>query len=198
MDIKTTLPPRTNTERYQIIDDTLPHTLPAITREEATRANQLLCRHFGKKRLGPVTMQNDVPTGRTRVCWLSPKPTDGSNHFKGWGRLIHDVSHRIFRRRHPSFRPHDGGHSTLEREIAEYVIAHGWLEGALRPRPAPALKKLTSDERRALLLRRTQASLARWQAKSRRAQNAIKKLRRRETALARHLASRALVSPLLG
>ena len=185
MDVKTTeLKKRINTERYQSIDDTLPDTLPAITREEADRANRLLCKHFGRKSLGPVTMLADVYPGRTRVCWLSPKPTHGSNHFKGWGRLIHDISHRIFRRRHPHFRPHDGGHATLEREIAQYVVTRGWLEGKLKSRAAP-LKKLSADERRALLLQRTQANLARWQAKSRRAENAIKKLKRKAAALVR-------------
>jgi hypothetical protein len=184
MDIKRAEPQRLNTERYQSIDDTLPAMLPAITREEATRANRLLCKHFGKKCLGPVTMLNDVSAARTRACWLSPAPTRGSNHFKGWGRLIHDVSHRIFRRRHPSFRPHDGGHVTLEREIARYVVARGWLEGKLKPRIAH-VKKLTADERRALLLQRTRASLDRWQMKCRRAENAIKKLKRKEAALVR-------------
>ena len=38
----------TNTGLYQSVDDALPQVLPAITREEAQRANELLCRHFGK------------------------------------------------------------------------------------------------------------------------------------------------------
>lgn len=170
----------TNTDRYQQVDDTLPATLPAITRDEATKAAHLICKKFGKKSLGPVTMTFNVTPYATRRCWLSPQPTRGSNHDKGWGRLIHDMSHWIFHKRHPHFRSHDGGHSTLEREIAEYVVAAGWLDGKLKP----AVKtKPTID----IKLQRIEANITRWESKHRRAMNALKKLKRKHAALTRRL-----------
>jgi hypothetical protein len=194
MDMQQTATRATNTGLYQLVDDALPDVLPAITREEAQRANELLCRHFGKVSMGPVTMLKVVAPRFTRRCWLSSEPTRGTNHRKGWGRLIHDVSHRIFRRRHPHFRPHAGGHATLEREIAQYVIAKGWLEGSLIKRKL----KVSRNEKRTVILKRTEACLARWESKYARAGNAIKKLKRRYAALKRReqlSASSALGSP---
>jgi hypothetical protein len=99
--------------------------------------------------------------------WISTKPTTG--HHKGWGRLIHDVSHIVFARRHPSFRPHDGGHAALEREVAEYVVAKGWLE----PKPAKP-----EPDQRSIRYARVCERLKKWESKAKRAETAIKKLRR--------------------
>jgi hypothetical protein len=181
----------TNTERYQQVDNTLLVMLPAITRFEASKANRLICRHFGKRFLGPVTMLVDVePYARVRVCWLSAKPTHGADHCKGWGRLIHDLSHYIFRRRHPRFRPHECGHATLEREIAAYVVSKGWLEGTLKPEVAA---KQTTEERRLASLERLDERLKRWDVKQRRASNIIKRLTRQRASLMRRTSRRSTV-----
>lgn len=114
-----------NDPRYAPVAAALPAVLPPITRAEATRANRKLTRHFGRRALGSPNQLWNVAPIRTRRCWVSPRPTTG--HLRGWGRLIHDVAHIVFRHRHPSFRPHAGGHAQLEREVAEYVVAKGWL-----------------------------------------------------------------------
>lgn len=126
--------------RYAPIEEILPAVMPAITRKEILKYYKKLIRHFGKISLAPVNRQIQfqqlyIPKrkqsltaknrGTARKCWASSKPTSG--HHKGWGRMIHDASHKVFRYRHPSFRPHDGGHATLEREMAEYVMKKGWL-----------------------------------------------------------------------
>lgn len=54
------------------------------------------------------------------------------------------------------------------------VVASGWLEGSLKPRPTP---KPTRDERRAAELERARAALVRWERKAKRAANAIRKAR---------------------
>jgi hypothetical protein len=181
----------TNSERYQHVGNTLPAMLPAITRVEASKANRLICRHFGKRSLGPVTMLFDVePYARVRVCWLSAKLSHGADHRKGWGRLIHDLSHYIFRRRHPHFRPHECGHATLEREIAAYVVSKGWLEGTLKPE-VPA--KQTTEERRRASLERLEERLKRWDVKQRRANSAIKRLTRQRASLMRRISRRSKI-----
>jgi hypothetical protein len=166
--------------RYTPVVQALPATLPPLTRAEAQRAARRLYRQF-------LTAEDCGEGGRVvkfmgsaRRCWVSPRPTSG--HRKGWGRLVHDVSHGIFRWRYPKLRPHHGLHAKLEAEIAAYVAGSGWLDGALKPK---AKAKFSIDERRAMKLARIEQRLERWQAKERRAQTAIKKLKRQQAALRR-------------
>lgn len=117
-------------ERYRPVDMVLPEVMPPVTRKRALSAAKRIFLHFGGVRHGSAMMYKPsrlswwVPK-KGRTCWASTKPTRG--HHKGWGRMIHDVSHAIFRDRHPRFRPHDNGHAQLEREIAAYVVEKGWL-----------------------------------------------------------------------
>jgi hypothetical protein len=165
--------------RYKLVEAYLPATLPAITRDEAERAARRLFRAFGGVNLGGPNMVRPARLRyAVRRCWISTKPTTG--HHKGWGRLIHDVSHDIHRVRHPTARAHDNGHHVIERELAMYVAARDWLAGGLKP-PAPA--KATPDDRLAHL----DALTARWETKAKRAATALRKLKRKRAALVRRL-----------
>jgi hypothetical protein len=197
----------TNDTRYADVNDGT--TFPAITSAEATRALTLLVREFGKpkdaaprsdingepKAPRPLAKTNvpDLWTDRHgyRRVWVSPKPTVG--HHKGWGRLVHDVSHMVHRYRNPYARSHEGDHHRLEAEIMAYVKASGWLTGTLRPAPKA---KPTRDDRRAAL----EARLARWQSKERRAATAIRKIKRKLARM--ELVARRLdaikATPILG
>lgn len=160
-------------------------TVPPLTRTEAERAARVIYRHFGPVRLGGPHMTCAARfNGRVRRCWVTSKTNAGLR--KGWQRLVHDVSHRIFAQRHPNFRPHAGGHARLEYEIATHVISERWLTGTLRPKAA---RKLPVAERRAQAIARTEAAIARWDSKLRRAQTALRKLRRRLRTQHRRLAS---------
>jgi hypothetical protein len=177
----------TRTEsRYDVIAQLWSNvTVPPVTRIEAERAARRLYSHFGAVRLGGPHMTRAARfNGRVRRCWITSTTNAGLR--KGWQRLVHDVSHRIFAQRHPSFRPHAGGHPRLEYEIASHVIGEGWLTGTLRPKAA---RKLTVAERRAQAIARTESAIARWDSKLRRAQTALRKLRRRLRAQQRRLAS---------
>lgn len=158
---------------------------PPISRIEAERAARRICRHFGAVAHGGRMTHPARFDGEVRRCWITPRINDGLD--KGWPRLVHDISHRIFAARHPDFRPHAGGHAVLEREITEYVIQQGWLSGALKP---PARRKATPEERRAKRLAQTEAAIAHWDSKRRRAETALRKLRRRHRALLRRQAKR--------
>jgi hypothetical protein len=149
--------------------------VPPLSRIEAARAAKRIFRHFGSPSLGGPSMTRAAKfSGKVRRCWISTQVTCGLQ--RGWQRLVHDVSHEIFALRHPSFRPHAGGHATLERQIAAYVIHSGWLDGRLRPK-VPRIP--SKHERREKSIERTECAIARWDAKRRRADNALKKLRRR-------------------
>lgn len=173
-----------NDPRYVSVALALPWTLPAVTRAEGARAAQLLIKHFGKIVDGSAHMRRPARLWWTkgRRVWISTKPTEAGNHDKGWGRLIHDISHSIHDQRSPKLRPHHSSHSRLEVEIAAYVVAKGWLDGALSPKVKATP---TKDEARALKLTRVEASIVRWTAKHKRAATALKKLTRQRTALLR-------------
>jgi hypothetical protein len=174
-----------NDPRYTAVEAALPAALPPITREEALRAYRKLVRHFGSVKDLPVGVAEarggrPIRTFRERArrVWIAPKPTTG--HHRGWGRLIHDASHTVFERRHPHARAHDGGHATLEREMAQYVVAKGWLAGSLKP-PVKA-KPTISDQLKALQYR-----IDKWQTKARRASTALKKLHNTKKRLLKKL-----------
>jgi hypothetical protein len=142
-----------------------------LTRVEAQRAKRRLISHFGKLRDGGGLMtrtMNPECYTNVRKCWIAPNGSKGRR--RGWRRMIHDVSHQIFRERHPTFRPHDGGHAALELEIKNYVLSKGWPGGALRP---PVRTKKAVDQ-----LARILAAEKRWTSKLRRAETALAKLAR--------------------
>ncbi len=156
-------------EDYKSVRETLPDILPPITRAEAEKAVKRIYRKFGKldngRKMTRYNWSRDI-----RRCWLSPKPTSG--HWKGWGRLIHDVSHNIFSRTYPDKTPHNPLHVSYETKIAEYVAASGWLDGGLLPKEKPKgdIKAIRYDR----MLKRRKV----WQSKLGRARTALAKTER--------------------
>ncbi len=150
-------------QQYAPIEQVLPQELPPLTRIEAQRAARLLIRHFTGK---PRTVN------AVRRCWLAVSPPY-NEITRGWRRLIHDLSHTIMYRRGHA-KPHSGLHARLELEVAQYVLAKGWLSGSLKPAPVLTVKITAADKRLHL-----ESLLDRWEGKQRRCQSAIKKLRTR-------------------
>lgn len=165
-----------NDPRYVPVGQALPDTLPPLDRATAAKRARQLVRHFGRLGLGspnqtrPASLNDwGISNWSGRRVWISTKPTKRDDHHKGWGRLIHDVSHIVFAARHPSFRPHDGGHAAVEREMAEYVVRKGWI--FLQPVKEKPLRKVVA-------LERDKVRLAKWMTREKRAHNAVKKLKR--------------------
>jgi hypothetical protein len=167
-------------DRYTLVPQQLPAELPPITRVEAQRISNLLVRRFYPNRTTGYT-------GKIRRCWLSSVPTAATNHSKGLGRLIHDFSHRTFRRVYPHKRPHDPLHVRYEADIAAFVAGSAWLKRVMTPKPAKA--KPSTNEKRARELLKTEAAIARWESKQRRARTALKKLAAKKRRLVRALSS---------
>lgn len=169
-----------NDPRYVPVGQALPATLPPLTRAASFVYAERLVKKFGKlglgspNQVGPARLADWGIFDTGRRCWASTRPTSAQNHHKGWGRLIHDVSHIVFAKRHPTMKPHAGGHAAVEREIAEYVALKGWLV----PKPVkdrPNLKVLAYE--------RQKVRLKEWITREKRAHNKVKKLRR---AIARY------------
>lgn len=136
-------------------------TLPAITRDEAGRAARKLMRHFAHR--------------KSRWCrrvWISRKETTG--HHKGWGRLAHDVSHRVYQYEYrAAMLPggHSRTHAAIELSVIRYICDQGWLDGKLKPAPK---KKPLVDR-----VAKTQVAIERWERKAKIAETYLKKYRAR-------------------
>lgn len=162
---------------YEAVNAVWPREVPAITRAEAQRALKRLVRHFGGTACAKL--------GRhpVRRCWISLKPYHGLR--RGWRRLVHDVSHRLFAREHPHFKDHGRSHAALELTMSRYVIEKGWLTGTLRPTP-PKPKAVIAPTLDARYVKVCD-QIKRWETKRKRAETALKTLERRKRALARRL-----------
>lgn len=103
--------------------------------------------------------------GRGRVLVVNPQ--------EGWKRFVHSLSHAFFWVANPGDRPHSKDHARVERALIAQVLRRGWLTGKLQEQPAPAL---TIDDKRRRKLDLIDAGIERWEAKQRRAENALTKL----------------------
>lgn len=107
---------------------------PTLTRAEAGKIAKELVKVFGRSsdaaprwygnaRRGELSKKlrwwtSNHRSGARRV-WVATEPTRG--HRRGWGRLIHDVSHMVHEYRNPKFKPHDHLHAQVEREVQVHV-----------------------------------------------------------------------------
>lgn len=172
-------------KRYDSVSARWPDTLPPLTPEEAISAAKRLYR-FGMKGVKYATrfFRWKATSGR-RSTW----PRNGvyyvnpnSRNHGGWGGLVHDISHYVHRQRHPRARPHDIRHEILEREMVDYVVRSGWLDGRLRKREKPAS---APSEKHTKKLAHARAMLAKSLTREKRAATLRKKWARRVRALER-------------
>lgn len=146
--------------------------LPELEAGEAVSAAKRLYRFgMGKAWTGPVRL-----TSGRRFSWVSRRVLvvnpEGGHGRGGWRDLVHDLSHYVHSQVNPGKAPHDPRHARIEAEMIGLVLSRGWLEGKLRRPTAP---KVSAAEKRAAAVRKR---LAAWEAKLRRAETALKKLRR--------------------
>jgi hypothetical protein len=142
------------------------------TPEEAIAAAKRLYRFAFKK---PYRGEFKITSGRnyTFPRWgvfnVNPDQRNG-----GWHELVHSMSHFATSRLYPNANGHGPQHAFMEREMIKYVVDSGWLDGKLRSKKKP---KATVDPR-TVRAARVAARIKSWEAKKRRAENALKKLQR--------------------
>lgn len=149
--------------------------LPPITLQEAQGAVKRLWRLATGKTVTPKTTFKATSGNRYNrirvaggICVL--------NLDAGWWGLVHSISHRAHHRLHPGKRPHDPTQAYLERRLIEHVVGSGWLDGRLK-KPA---KEKTKPDLKAVRHARVLARIKVWDAKRKRAETALKKLRRQK------------------
>jgi len=156
---------------YDSVNKVWPASIPPITRVEAERA---------AKRLGKA-FNTPWRARRVRRCWIDP--TGKRPLTRGWWRLVHDISHYTWDERRLRLpiggtRPHGGFHAALEREMAEYVVRHGWLDGKLKSKPPKPKAPPDPVAVRADRLAAARATLAAWERKLKLATTKVKRWRR--------------------
>jgi hypothetical protein len=155
--------------RYVRVNAEWPTELPALTAQEAVSAAKWLWRfgteHAWKQSI-KLTSGNRHTWVRFGVLYVNPD--------KGWRSLVHDMSHLVHHRLHPNLSGHDWRHAHLERAMIALVVSKGWLEGKLRREPKP--KPKVQDVRYGRIVGRINT----WETKRKRAENALKKLKRQK------------------
>jgi len=107
------------------------------------------------------------------------------NCDSGWAEIVHHLSHEAhIRRPVPSGerRHHGPSHALLELKLVRAVMAAGWLDEQLaeaKPKPDVRVQRAA----------RVEALIGQWEAKQRRAENALKKLYRKQRYYARQNAA---------
>lgn len=142
------------------------------TAQEAIEATRRLYRKFmGKRYPGKFKATSGRRNGYPRggIYYVNP---DWAG-VGGWHEVVHFVSHAVASRLYGE--RHGPRHAFLEREMIAHVVLNGWHLGALKKDEKPK----TDIDRKQLGYKRTLDAIKRWDAKRRRAENALKKLARR-------------------
>jgi hypothetical protein len=179
----------TRTKWYARVNSAWPERVPELNAEEAQRAARKLIRFA----LGNAVKVGDVQvTSGNRYSWVRGGIVK-VNPDRGWKSLVHDLSHWAHKYSNTGDKPHDSSHARMELRMIKRVVSSGWLDGSLKtPEAAPEPAADPSADRQALrLLRaaRIDDRIERWEAKAKRAERALAKLRRQARYYQRTLAA---------
>jgi hypothetical protein len=158
----------TMSEWYARVNGAWPATVPTLTDWEAVRAASRLWR-WARRTSCPYEIRATSGNRRTYVrrgiLWVNPS--------QGWREFIHDLSHTV-----DLERGHSKHHAQLEYRMIREVLRRGYLDGRLKDKPTEVKP---APDARLVKLQRIESAMKRWDAKKRRAENALKKLARRAT-----------------
>lgn len=165
----------TPAEWNRLVNNKWPDVVPKPSAQEAALGAKMLYRKFlGKS--GPLKV---VITSGNRYSWvrhgtLIVNPDHGWNGFRG---IIHLLAHAFHNRLHRGKRPHHYTELELEKEMTNFAIAKGFHLGKLKREPKKA--PLTKLEKAQAQAAKAKLAAAKWEAKRKRAQTAIKKYKTR-------------------
>lgn len=166
--------------------------LPKPTGPEALAGCRMLLREgfrfYGMTKEAKTKRAFKLTSGNRRT-----NPVEGARWFKGklrpqvwavnpdecghgWAEIVHSVGHWCHGCKYPKLGGHDISHAAIERHLIKFVLNRGWLDGKLKrertPKPKPDVK--------AVRYQRVLDQTKTWEAKLKRAQTALKKLRRKK------------------
>ena len=142
------------------------------TEQEAIRGAKRLYRiAMGHAWTGKVklTSGNRYTWIRHGVLYVNP------NHSResGWKGIVHCISHWAHYRKNPQEKPHSPKQAYIERDLVDYVLSNGWLDGSLKKTKAKPKPKIDIVQVRYQRILKREAA---WKAKLSRAKNAWSKL----------------------
>jgi|SRR5882672_12726659 len=155
-----------------------PAVVPAMTEDEAIRAARRLWRYsLGQTFTGVVKVTSG--NRRNRIAWAGSTRAIHVNPSRGWKHLVHELSHWLDYVANGTSQ-HGKHHARFEAKLVREVVRRGYLDGKLatpdKPEPAP----LPAEDAKLLGQRKKLDALlaraARWEAKRKRAENALKKI----------------------
>lgn len=124
-------------------------------------------------RRGVLIVNPDEGSGPPR-CFVDGVPVRRGG---GWHEIVHSMSHycanRLYSRK---VRGHSSQHAFLEKQMIDKVVSSGWLTGALKRPERPAKPRADVREVRAA---RVVARIKKWQARRKRAETELRKLRQK-------------------
>ncbi len=184
---------------YQEMNATWPRPYPVPTPQEAIagtkrlmRVARRLARQDGQPAVSlyRIGYKFKLVSGRLRngpdaLVW-SVNPNEAN--YWGWHEIVHAVSHWA-QYHYWHGKTHGPRHVWIEAQLTDYALKN-LIDGQLRREPKPKPKADPVLIRRA----RVDAAIKRWQAKKRRAENALRKLRRQERYYERRCARYPAVS----
>lgn len=150
------------------------------TPQEALSAAKRLYRFALKKPFKgkmKLTSGNRYTWIRSGVFYVNPD----LNGTGGWHELVHLISHQMAQRIYPNAPSHGDRHAFVEREMINYVVSSGWLDGKLKSKVRP---KAAPDP-----IAPIDIKIKRWETKRKRAETALKKLRRQRAYYEKKLAA---------
>lgn len=182
--------------KYDHVNALWPTACPIPTAPEALRGARLLVRHAyrlarqditgfrrkpqpGKKYA--LTSGNRYTYPRSGVWYVNPK----GHYYGGWKDMVHDISHWAHRAFWPNVKHgHSLRHIWIEQELTKYVVESSWLTGALaKPEPQKPPRNVKAERAQRIFAR-----LVTWEAKRKRADTMIRKLRKQSRYYERALA----------
>ena len=158
----------------RLVNNKWPSNAPVPTDQEAlTGAKRLYKKAMGRPWRGKILIVRGNRHTWIKYSTFSVNP-NRSNGYGGWKGIVHGISHYCHRRLHPGDRPHSNKQAMLERDLTDYVLEKGFLEGKLKSKALPKEKADPVPVRYNRMVSRRAA----WEKKLARAENALQKVRR--------------------
>jgi hypothetical protein len=172
----------------RLINNKWPSPLPVPSDQEAiTGAKRLYRKAMSRPWKGEVkvTSGNRHTWIRGRTMYVNPDGWPSS-----WRGIVHGIAHWCHYRLNPRDSNHSDKQARLERDLTNYVLANGFLTGALKSKARPKAQAGIVFVRYQRLLEREKS----WRAKLSRAQSALAKVQREKQEYQRRHGSRLVNS----
>ena len=169
-----------NRERYQRVDRSWPEFVPALTEAEAIAVSKRLWRTatgkpWEKNRKISFTSGNRHSQFAYNSFVINCDPH--RRGIYGWKWLVHTISHRTHRIVNKGHDHHGLAHASHEAWLVHEVVSRGWLDGRFKRQE----KAKPAVDTKQVRYKRIVARIAAWQTKAKRAETALKKLRKQKT-----------------